>query len=185
MNLSEPVQSRAAVGTKSTVTDTHVQSKLLWWLREFSFTHEKCMLKFLLGRGRGSVSVSQLLSPSALSPVSTKFKHSFMQFCILFRHQPASIIQGGRRRRCLFNQFWEDFKSPSRSAVSGFRWLCSYAMMQMYLSKELGRVVYKHQALEEAQLRWLFLSNTIHAREHDYHLFIQYYTLQLCIINVV
>lgn len=50
-------------------------------------------------------------------------------------------------------------------------------MMQMYLSTELGRVVYKHQTLEEAQLRWLFLSNTIHAREHDYHLFIQYYAL--------
>lgn len=58
-------------------------------------------------------------------------------------------------------------------------------MMQMYLSTELGIVVYKHQALEEAQLGWLFLSNTIHAREHGYHLFIQYYALRLCIINVV
>lgn len=35
----------------------------------------------------------------------------------------------------------------------GFRWLHTYAMMQMYLSTELGRVLYKHQALEDAWLR--------------------------------
>lgn len=51
---------------------------------------------------------------------------------------------------------------PGCSAVSGFGWPCTWALM--YLPKERGKVVYKHQALEDAQLRWLCLSKTTHTR---------------------
>lgn len=112
------------------------------------------MFRFLLGTGRGSICVSQGLK-------SLNFKPHFnvaqaLVYAILYyaaRHQSASISQGERRRRCLFYQFWEDFSPPSCSAVSGFTWLCTYATLQIYLPRELDRVVYEHQALEDAQLR--------------------------------
>lgn len=140
------------------------------------------MLRFLLGRGRDSICVSQVLKSLNFKPRFNEAQALVyaIQYCAA-GHQPASISQGERRRRCLFYQFWEDFRPPSCSAVSGFRWLCTYATMQKYLPRELERVVYKHQALADAQLRWLCLSNTIRAGEHEYHFFVQYYALSLFI----
>jgi len=68
----------------------HVQSKLL--------THEKYMLRFLLGRGRGSVCVFHLLK--SLIFISHFNEVQAIVYAVLFYtagHQPAFIIQGERR----------------------------------------------------------------------------------------
>jgi len=118
-----------------------------------------------------------------------KSKQLFMRFCFtqldislhsLFREKGDDDICFTNSERTLGLQAVQGL----HSAVSGFWWLCTYAVMQMYLPTELGGVVYKHKALEDAQLRQLCLSNTVHAQEHEYHLFIPSYALSLCIINV-